>query len=555
MNYSLLFYLGAIMLFALMLIIYILKNRIANGKNITINLLLFKLCVYQDKENVKRMLADKNALLSYPNHNFNVASGLYLGLNRFSINNMNSTDIMWQILHKSLVKGVDSLIKDGLVDSVLDRHMHILFSNYEDFSLNETVAKFVLNVWSEICYGINIDHKKYQHLRKRLLNVLRYTFYDTSTHRYPIIGRLVCWYKSSQVKDELCKLSHELYKLNSRDCVNGGIHEGLFDRLRMFLSKDGSFGEAKIEEIIKSNTFTAVLVYDFIHNILLDYLVHKSKNNEHELNESINKSFLFPFRFRKIGNGVGMSFNILNLKSAKLYFSHGSRSCVGRKLFQNVIIKKIDDQMKIMNYEPSDDNKITYLDSYDFPIITSKHSARFTFRNDYIKEIIPSYEWKKIKKFYNLTLLTENQILNKYMVNWMNSVVKLAQKLVKVDAIVSIEARGYLFAGALAYNTNLPLICVRKENKIPGPTFKMNSFTKYCKSVLEISQDSNIIGKNVVIIDDGIASAGTLFSTAKLIEKSGGKVVKIIVPIKHMYTKTIKEYKEYESLTNSLFII
>jgi adenine phosphoribosyltransferase len=102
---------------------------------------------------------------------------------------------------------------------------------------------------------------------------------------------------------------------------------------------------------------------------------------------------------------------------------------------------------------------------------------------------------------------------------------------VAVDAIAGIEARGFLLAGALAYNLRKPLIPVRKEGKLPFLTNKVTYELEYGNDTIEIHQDAVTNGQNVVIVDDLLATGGTMAATARLIETSGARVAAMIVLI------------------------
>ena len=105
---------------------------------------------------------------------------------------------------------------------------------------------------------------------------------------------------------------------------------------------------------------------------------------------------------------------------------------------------------------------------------------------------------------------------------------------VNVDAIAGIDARGFLLGGALAYKLSKPMIPVRKEGKLPFLTNKVTYELEYGNDTVEIHQDAVTNGQNVVIVDDLLATGGTMAATAKLIETSGARVAAMIVLIELM---------------------
>ena len=93
-----------------------------------------------------------------------------------------------------------------------------------------------------------------------------------------------------------------------------------------------------------------------------------------------------------------------------------------------------------------------------------------------------------------------------------------------LDAVVSIESRGFLFGAPLAYNLELPLIPVRKPGKLPAAKMSVEYSLEYGTSQLDIHEDALSQGDRVVIIDDLLATGGTAMAAAKLVELLGAKV-------------------------------
>jgi len=93
-----------------------------------------------------------------------------------------------------------------------------------------------------------------------------------------------------------------------------------------------------------------------------------------------------------------------------------------------------------------------------------------------------------------------------------------------IDKVVGIEARGFIFAPAVAYALNAGFIPVRKPKKLPAATERVEYALEYGTDVLEIHKDSIEPGENVLIVDDVLATGGTAAAVTKLVEKLGGKV-------------------------------
>jgi adenine phosphoribosyltransferase len=94
----------------------------------------------------------------------------------------------------------------------------------------------------------------------------------------------------------------------------------------------------------------------------------------------------------------------------------------------------------------------------------------------------------------------------------------------KVDLVAGIEARGFIFAPALAYRLNAGFVPVRKPKKLPGKTTSVTYDLEYGTDQLDIHTDAVTPGQSVLICDDLLATGGTAAAAVKLIEQLGGKV-------------------------------
>ena len=99
---------------------------------------------------------------------------------------------------------------------------------------------------------------------------------------------------------------------------------------------------------------------------------------------------------------------------------------------------------------------------------------------------------------------------------------------VDADVIVGAESRGFIFGAPIAYNLHKPLVLVRKKGKLPCETIETSYDLEYGSATIEMHKDSIKPGQKVVIVDDLIATGGTIEAAAKLIEELGGEVVKIV---------------------------
>lgn len=94
-----------------------------------------------------------------------------------------------------------------------------------------------------------------------------------------------------------------------------------------------------------------------------------------------------------------------------------------------------------------------------------------------------------------------------------------------VDAIVAMDARGFILGGAAAYRLNLPFIPIRKKGKLPGATLVEAYSLEYGEAIVEIHEDAFPAGSKVLLIDDLLATGGTAVAGVKLVERLGGEIV------------------------------
>lgn len=100
-----------------------------------------------------------------------------------------------------------------------------------------------------------------------------------------------------------------------------------------------------------------------------------------------------------------------------------------------------------------------------------------------------------------------------------------------VDVIVGPEARGFIFGTAVACKLGVGFVPIRKKGKLPGDTEEYTYNLEYGCDTIQIHKDSIVKGEKVIIIDDLLATGGTLYACSKLIEKVGGIVTNIVTLI------------------------
>jgi len=96
-----------------------------------------------------------------------------------------------------------------------------------------------------------------------------------------------------------------------------------------------------------------------------------------------------------------------------------------------------------------------------------------------------------------------------------------------IDKIAAIDARGFIFGGAVAHVLGVGFVPIRKKGKLPSKTFEVSYDLEYGNNVLTIHEDAIKPGERVIILDDVLATGGTAKAAADLVEKCGGKIIEM----------------------------
>ena len=127
---------------------------------------------------------------------------------------------------------------------------------------------------------------------------------------------------------------------------------------------------------------------------------------------------------------------------------------------------------------------------------------------------------KKGILFYDVTsIFTDPEAFQRII----NTMVDL-YKDKNIDTVLAVESRGFIVASPFCNKLSIPLVLARKEGKLPGETIKESYSLEYGQATLEVHKSDIKAGSNVLIIDDLIATGGTLKACANMVENLGGKV-------------------------------
>lgn len=162
-----------------------------------------------------------------------------------------------------------------------------------------------------------------------------------------------------------------------------------------------------------------------------------------------------------------------------------------------------------------------------------------------LKNIRVVHDWpKRGVDFLDITTVLGNAELFKMTIDEMAKLIKKAE----VDKIIGIDARGFIFASALAYKLNKSMNIARKKGKLPGKTVGCKYGLEYGEAELELLEDAVSKGEKVLIVDDVLATGGTAEAVAEIVKKLGGEVSGFLFFIEIGFLKgneRLKDHKVY----------
>jgi len=141
--------------------------------------------------------------------------------------------------------------------------------------------------------------------------------------------------------------------------------------------------------------------------------------------------------------------------------------------------------------------------------------------DDYIGKV-HDYPKKGIL-FYDITSILSAPEAFQYCIDSMISIYRDKS----IDAVAAIEARGFLFAAPFAISMKIPLVLIRKKGKLPGITLSKKYDLEYAQAEIEVHKDDIPVGKKILLLDDLIATGGTLNAARSLLTAGGAHVPEI----------------------------
>jgi adenine phosphoribosyltransferase len=163
--------------------------------------------------------------------------------------------------------------------------------------------------------------------------------------------------------------------------------------------------------------------------------------------------------------------------------------------------------------------------------------------SDQLKKLIrevPDFPKKGIL-FYDITTLLKDktgfaQLIDLFSEHYIGK---------RIDLILGMEARGFIFGPALAYRLNAGFVPVRKPGKLPAATVKVEYELEYGSNALEVHKDAIQKGQRVLIVDDLLATGGTAEATARLVTSLGGEIAGLAFVVELDFLNGREKLKPY----------
>ena len=162
---------------------------------------------------------------------------------------------------------------------------------------------------------------------------------------------------------------------------------------------------------------------------------------------------------------------------------------------------------------------------------------------DYIRDV-PDFPKAGIL-FKDITPLLQNKAAFRYSLDEMTAAYRDAQ----VDVVVGIESRGFIFGAPLADRLNAGFVIVRKLGKLPAATISAEYALEYGTNTMEMHTDAIKPGQRVLIVDDLLATGGTVGATARLVEQLGGEVLGMLFLLELKFLGGRARLPQYKMIT------
>jgi adenine/guanine phosphoribosyltransferase-like PRPP-binding protein len=498
-----------------------------------------------------------------------------------TIDSVEETDPTWNIIHSSVKSTILGLgdTPISLLNEMFETHVRNSFTQKVDIlELFDEVFKrwfyivFIGHEPEEQIGKRNAEEVIFYDIRKSLLKTLNSTFYSNPFRTTPFIGPWISSHRRIQHQLDIDKLQ-SFFHLYTKERVNvfpDSFYAQFKDRISSqvnihYANEDETFKENMTHQIFINNGLLTLLVYDFLHLMLkgavvakIEKAVLKTEKTEHDIDTVLNdndilnvyrKNFLFRYRGRTLTKGVEYgdtfiprgSIVLADLVGAELFYSVGRRGCPGQAIARPMIKSFVQMLNKISFIVDDSDIHYGRNNDVDTPFIEGSAYGYAYYRDQLVKSsLIPSRVGLNGIELRNLWHLYSDSNLLGMIQAWIQSIQKYFEwHGIQIDTIIAPEARALPLCSMFE---NTPIVVLTKTDKF-GPTQTANYERGYADNIATIHLYETLVdtlkNKRIILIDDGIASGGTLNASIDLIESnSDSRVNAIAAIINHTYAET-----------------
>ncbi|MFI4919066.1 MAG: nucleoside monophosphate kinase [Legionellales bacterium] len=519
---------------------------------------------------------------------FSIAAGLKYDFVATSSHNANSYHLpnkqvnIWRVIHEALLLSLRA--DDVRIKQLMDKHLDQTFFAEKTFDLDSTFDNFFCGFWSEYLFGNKVSADSYMETREQLLAAMRQCFY-TNNYKGLDPSGLSSYLYSHGVRGQI-----NLAKDKIKQFMHKSMPDSLLERFRAAIntintSRNLELSKKIIDEILADNLFDLIFEPDFLENVLYEAVAAAVKENAdlHVLKErnyvyaqGMKQGFLYPIRSRVLEEAVTLtdgtaipagSVVYLNLKKAGLYHSTGARRCVGQA-YTHCFKEHLFDRLASVEFKVKG---VSYpearVGSDNVPMSPERYQVSWRLKRDEAMRYLPAHDYKGTN-FFDVLSLHQHTGLNAQMVRQCVLKIKRFMQKNKVNlgdvVIVTPEVRGLPIASQVAYELKLSLYVIRKQGG-----YKMAKHEVYTESYdkgygdpdaveLPIAKVKEMAGKQIVFIDDGIASGKSAMACIHLLEnhyepgEKAARVPMILTLLKHDYTPIDPKLSEHR-LVKTLF--
>jgi len=457
---------------------------------------------YRSEEKVKQVLMNKDSVLAWPYEAFSNV----LRQNE-SIATEKCVDEEWRLKHQALALAI-ARVK---WDEPLKKYENQFFIEaLETRRLDKAWQKYLGYVWFSSCFAVHDDRQmdRIWDIRQRLNQELRNRFFGCWYWKVPVIGPWLA---------KRWALPFRL--LNEPGCLP---FKGWLDEVERTVSVP--FAE--------ESAVLSFLVFEFLYEKGLEVLLHTMRDPTTRCNWQIliPPAFFYPWRLRWVGNTVA----VLNLVATQMYWSAGPRACVGQNVARAIFKHATD---LILSRKPFVWRMVTSRVNRlpgDRPLAISPVSVELTCSRALTLPFIRNFTLGR--NLFHVNSIFFRPPLVSYIHDRFCRSIRQQWNILDKLVIVCPETRGWLLASPVAATFHCPLVPIRKGGKEKGTAvFSQSYSTVYSQGeCLEVSQNAPIFADSqVVVIDDGFASGGSLNATINLVKRFGAQVGLVLCVFHH----------------------